>query len=99
MEQVKTHTAPEKQATALHPSDLFTSAVDLTELKTNYEQKKHNAKVVLLVTGFDQVVNIKKSTGFYLALGLGLGLLLVAVALPVKYFIGYYQRYQKTAGV
>jgi hypothetical protein len=100
LDDVKTHTAYEAQASALKPSDLFTSSVELTEKKIEYEQKLKNEQLIVVVDGFARVVSeAKMPLTLLLLLGVLSGGLIAIIVLFIKYFITYYNRYRKTESV
>jgi len=99
LDDVKTHTAYEAQANALKPSDLFTSAVDLTETKTSYEIKLKADRAINLVQGFNHVLDARYSQKTFTLLGVVTGLFVVLVTLFIKYFFSYYRQYRKAEAI
>ncbi|HEY3405581.1 MAG TPA: hypothetical protein VGK59_19495 [Ohtaekwangia sp.] len=97
LDDVKTHTAYEAQASALKPSDLFTTSVDLTERKVKYEQKMKDEHIIIVIDGFDRVVSeVSVSSTLLVLAGFIAGIFAMIIILFLKYFFRYYDTYRKT---
>lgn len=96
LEEVKANTNDQAKISSQRPSDLFTTAVDLTDTKTRYEQQMKEDHAIIVVQGFDRVVSeIKLSLFFAIMGGLFFGVIVLVAVLFLKFFFGYYARYKK----
>lgn len=98
LDEVKRQVDNKSKATFLEPATLFEKSADLYNKRMKFQIELEDAQSVHIVKGFGALTKSAKwPESVYGIIGLVIGLLFLSAILFIKFFMGYYKRFENTS--